>query len=85
MYVGALDSGQPFDLVIMDLTVPGKMGGLEAIQKLREIDPEVRAIVSSGYSNDPVLSDFNRYGFSGVVKKPFRVEDLGAAVKKILH
>ncbi|HPJ36941.1 MAG TPA: PAS domain S-box protein [Spirochaetota bacterium] len=85
MYVGALDSSQPFDLVIMDLTVPGKMGGLEAIQKLREIDPEVRAIVSSGYSNDPVLSDFNRYGFSGVVKKPFRVEDLGAAVKKILH
>ncbi|HQO02645.1 MAG TPA: response regulator, partial [Spirochaetota bacterium] len=81
----ARETGDPFDLVIMDLTVPGKMGGLEAVKKLREIDSGIRAIVSSGYSNDPILSDFGRYGFSGVIVKPFRVEDLGLALKKILH
>lgn len=85
MYAAAKESGRSFDLVIMDLTVPGKMGGLEAISRLREIDPAVRAIVSSGYSNDPILSDFGKYGFAGVIVKPFRVEELGAALKKVLH
>jgi len=65
----------------MDLTVPGGMGGKEAVEKLLEIDPEVRAIVSSGYSNDPVMSNFNDYGFSGVATKPYDVKKLS----KVLH
>ena len=68
MYRQAQKSGEPFDTVIMDLTVPGGMGGKEAIQKLKKLDPKVKALVSSGYSNDPIMSNFRDYGFQGVVK-----------------
>jgi PAS domain S-box-containing protein len=71
---------QPFDLLIMDLTVAGGMGGLEALQKLLEFDPEVRAIASSGYSSDPVMSDFQAYGFKGVMAKPYTLEELSRAL-----
>jgi PAS domain S-box-containing protein len=71
---------QPFDLVIMDLTVAGGMGGLEALQKLLEFDPGVRAIASSGYSSDPVMSDFQAYGFKGVMAKPYTLEELSRAL-----
>ncbi|MGB2698131.1 MAG: response regulator, partial [Candidatus Zixiibacteriota bacterium] len=67
-----------------DLTVPGGMGGKESIQKLIKIDPEVKAIVSSGYSNDPVMSDFRKYGFSGIVAKPFKIEDLSEVLHQVL-
>ena len=80
-YRKARESGQPFDAVILDLTIPGGMGGKEAINKLLEIDPNVKAIVSSGYSTDPIMSDFKDYGFSGVVAKPYKVEQL----EKTLH
>ena len=60
-----MDSGQPFSVVIMDLTVPGGMGGKVAIQKLMEIDAGVKAIVSSGYSTDPIMSNYQHYGFQG--------------------
>lgn len=81
LYERAMKSPHPFDVVIMDLTVPGGMGGKEAIQKLREIAPEVKAIVSSGYSNDPVMTKFEEYGFKAVVTKPFKSSDL----RRILH
>ncbi|MFC1712210.1 ATP-binding protein [Candidatus Poribacteria bacterium] len=77
LYRKAEDLEHPFDAVIMDLTVPGGMGGREAIQKLLRIDPEAKVIVSSGYSNDPIMMDFRKYGFSGVIAKPYRVRDLG--------
>lgn len=77
-------NGQPFDVVIMDLTIPGGMGGKEAVQKLREIAPEAKAIVSSGYSNDPVMADHKRYGFQGVVAKPYRIEELREVLHKII-
>lgn len=77
-------SGEPFDLVIMDLTVPGKMGGKEAIQRLLEIDPHVRAIVSSGYSNDPIMGDYARYGFKGVIAKPYQLEQLSKTVHDVI-
>ncbi|HEY7545498.1 MAG TPA: response regulator, partial [Blastocatellia bacterium] len=65
MYRQAMEAGVPFSAVILDLTIPGGMGGKEAIKKLLEIDPDVKAIVSSGYSNDPIMTRFREYGFSG--------------------
>jgi len=84
MYEKAKESGKPFDAVILDLTVPGGMGGEEAIQKLREIDPEVKAIVSSGYSNDPMMSEYKKYGFSGMVAKPYAIKELSEALYKVV-
>jgi CheY-like chemotaxis protein len=79
----ARDSSHPFDAVILDLTVPGGMGGAEAVERLRKIDPEVKAVVSSGYSNDPIMSDYTRYGFRGVVAKPYTANELGATLRAI--
>ncbi|UCB45173.1 MAG: PAS domain S-box protein [Spirochaetota bacterium] len=73
-----------YDLVIMDLTIPGGMGGKETIRELLNIDPHVRAIVSSGYSNDPVMANYESYGFRGVIVKPYRVEDLTATLQNVL-
>jgi two-component system cell cycle sensor histidine kinase/response regulator CckA len=84
-YRSAKEAGEQFDLVIMDLTVPGGMGGKEALEELRRIDPNVKAIVSSGYSNDPVMSDYRKYGFDGVVAKPYKIEELTKVVKKVME
>ena len=84
-YQERLLAGQPFDLVIMDLTVPGGMGGQEAMTRLIEIDPNIRAIVSSGYSNDPVMANYRRYHFREVLIKPFQLEELSRKIEKVLH
>ena len=84
LYCKAHDSGEPFDAVILDLTVPGGMGGKETLEKLRQFDPKVKAIVSSGYSNDPVLSDYARCGFQQAVAKPYRIQQLSSALHAIL-
>ena len=73
--------GKPFALVIMDLTVPGGMGGRDAIMLLKAIDPNVKAIVSSGYSSDPVLANYRAHGFCGVVAKPYRLDDFIQALR----
>jgi PAS domain S-box-containing protein len=84
MYKSAKEQGRPFDAVILDLTVPGGMGGKDTIAVLKEIDPDVKAIVSSGYSTDPVLVDYERYGFRGYLSKPYRAKDLGGVLHNIL-
>jgi PAS domain S-box-containing protein len=78
-------SGKPFDCVILDLTIPGGMGGKETIRKLKEIDPNLIAVVSSGYSNDPVLADFADAGFSGAVQKPYTADEMLEAVARVLE
>ncbi len=83
-YREALQSSTPFDTVILDLTVPGRMGGKETIAGLRKMDPKVKAIVSSGYSHDPIMADFRNYGFSGVIPKPYSFEKLGSTVRALL-
>jgi len=80
----AKEHGEKYDVVIMDLTIPGGMGAEDAIKKLIEIDPEIKAIVSSVYSNAPIISDFLKYGFRGAVTKPFRIEELTKTVKDVL-
>ena len=84
MYQKAKEAGEPFDAVILDLTIPGGMGGKEAIGKLLEIDPDVKAVVSSGYSEDPVLSNFGEYDFRGVVSKPYKVEELSEVLHRVM-
>ena len=84
-YAAALDSDDPFDAVIMDLTVPGGKGGREAVRELLAIDPRARVIVSSGYSDDPVMADYRRYGFVGVVAKPYDIRELSRALGEITH
>jgi PAS domain S-box-containing protein len=79
-YREAMGSEDPFDLVIMDLTIPGGMGGRITIEELLKIDPGAKAIVSSGYSDDPVMADYAQFGFCGCIKKPYRVAELGRIV-----
>jgi CheY-like chemotaxis protein len=83
-YASAMASGRPYDLVVMDLTIPNGMGGKEAIVELLRIDPNAKVIVSSGYSNDPVMSDYLHYGFRSVMPKPYRMRDLELAIKQAL-
>jgi CheY-like chemotaxis protein len=80
----AKETEKTYDAVILDLTIPGGMGGKEAINKLLEIDPDVKAIVSSGYSDDPVLSNFHEYGFKGMMPKPFESRSLGKVLHEVL-
>ncbi|MBI2485738.1 MAG: PAS domain S-box protein [Deltaproteobacteria bacterium] len=85
LYIKAKECDTPFDVIIMDLTIAGGMGGKEAIKKLLEIDPDVKAIVSSGYSNDPVMSDYMKYGFIGVVNKPYKIGELSKTVYQVIN
>jgi CheY-like chemotaxis protein len=84
LYRKARDLGRPFCAVLMDLTIPGGMGGKSAIERLMEMDPQAKVIVSSGYSDDPVLTKFRDYGFSGVLTKPYKAEELGMVLHKAM-
>ncbi len=83
LYKAAMKSGRPFAVAILDLTIAGGMGGEEAIKKLLKIDPGVRAIVSSGYADDPVMAAYRNYGFSGMVAKPYSLTELGKAMHDV--
>jgi len=76
LYKKAKKSKQPFDVVIIDLTIPGGMGGKETIENLLKIEPKIKAVVSSGYSNDQIMADFNKFGFCGYITKPYNIKEL---------
>ncbi len=83
-YLYALNNEQPFNLVIMDLTIPGGLGGKQTISELKKNDPEIKAIVISGYSNDPVTANYQDHGFKGMLKKPFTIGELSKLVYQII-
>jgi PAS domain S-box-containing protein len=84
LYRNAKLSQEPFDAVILDLTVPGGMGGKQAMQEIRRADPCVKAIATSGYSEDPVIADPTAFGFRGALRKPYSIEELSAVLEKVL-
>jgi PAS domain S-box-containing protein len=84
-YTAAREAGNPFDAVLMDLTIPGGMGGKETMTRLLEIDPGAKGIVSSGYSNDPILAKYAQYGFRGVVMKPYDMAELGRTLLQVIN
>jgi PAS domain S-box-containing protein len=83
-YKAAMELGKPFDIVILDLTIQGGMGGREAVKKLQAVDPQVKAIVSSGYSMDDSMSKFKESGFVGILTKPYRVETLSETINRVM-
>ena len=84
-YTSASKRGKPFDIIIMDLTIPGGMGGKEAITELLEIDHQVKVIVSSGYSTDPIMASYGDYGFSGRLAKPFKLADMVKEISRVME
>ncbi|MHB8809152.1 MAG: PAS domain-containing hybrid sensor histidine kinase/response regulator [Desulfobulbaceae bacterium] len=84
VYRAQMESGQPVGAVIMDLTIPGGMGGREAVRELLKIDPTARVIVSSGYSTDPVMAHYNEHGFCGAIVKPYQLQELSRAITQAI-
>ena len=84
LYKKSLDSGKPFEVVILDLTVKGGMGGQKAMEKILEIDPAAKGIVSTGYFDDPVVSNFREYGFSGFLKKPTTMGEVEKVINEVI-
>jgi CheY-like chemotaxis protein len=84
LYREAAESGRPFDAVILDLSVPKGMGGREAMRRLLEIDPDVVALISSGYVGDSIITEYHLYGFKGVVAKPYTSDELREALGAVL-
>jgi two-component system cell cycle sensor histidine kinase/response regulator CckA len=77
--------GQPFHAVILDITIPGGLGGLDTIARLRALDPQVKALISSGYATDPVMANYAQYGFDGVVPKPYTVQRVQQTLQRVLR
>jgi PAS domain S-box-containing protein len=85
MFRKAKEEGSSYDVVIMDLTVPGGMGGKDVIIELRKLDPDLKAIVSSGYSDDPIMSDYREYGFQGAIVKPYNIKELASKLRMVMN
>ena len=84
LYKNAYASGQAFDVVIFDLTIPGGVGGRDALRRIKLLDHDVKAIVCSGYCADGVMSRYKEHGFSAALAKPFSVHDLMAIVQNVM-
>jgi DNA-binding NtrC family response regulator len=80
----AIQDGTPYVATILDLTIPGGMGGKETLRRIKEHHPHTKVIVSSGYSNDPVLAHATQFGFSGFIAKPYNLTDLSRVLHRIL-
>ncbi|RLB70186.1 MAG: hybrid sensor histidine kinase/response regulator, partial [Deltaproteobacteria bacterium] len=74
----------PIDLIIMDLTIPGGMGGKDAVQEILKINPDAKVIVASGYANDPVMAHYLKYGFKASIIKPFQLAELNKVINEVL-
>jgi len=85
IYRAAKESGEPFDAVILDLTVSGGMGGKETIELLIALDPHIKAIISSGFSGDPIMSEYQEYGFKTAILKPYKMEELEEVLERLIH
>ncbi len=85
LYEKKSKSGESFAAVILDLTIRGGMGGKETIKKLKMLDPNVKAIASSGYSEDRIMSEYNKYGFEGFIAKTYTVKDLSKVLNKVIN
>jgi CheY-like chemotaxis protein len=83
-YQQARDLGAPFDALILDLTIPGGMGGKETVTRLLAINPQAKAIVASGYANDPIMSEFQQYGFQGCIAKPYQADALHQVLRQVM-
>jgi len=84
LYVEAMEADHPYAVVVLDLTVPEGVGGRETMTRLLDLDPSVKAIVSSGYSTDPVMANYREHGFSGVAVKPYRLADLARTLETVI-
>ncbi|MCK5268071.1 MAG: response regulator, partial [Spirochaetes bacterium] len=84
LYKNALKQKNPYILVIIDLSIPGGMGGEETIKWIRKMDSNAKAIVFSAYSNSPIISDYKKFGFNGIITKPFKIEDFSDVITKII-
>lgn len=85
LYIDSMNTQAKFDIVILDLTIPGEHGGKDAVRKLRSIDPDVRAICSSGYADDPVIARYADYGFQGALAKPYKTKELRQVINSVLE
>ncbi|MGY8825385.1 MAG: response regulator [Candidatus Latescibacterota bacterium] len=83
-YRESLQRGTPYDVVIVDLTIPGGMGGKETLAQLLNMDAQTQVIVSSGYANDPVLANFSEFGFAGEIAKPVDMQELAETLESLL-
>lgn len=85
LYREAIEQGEPYNAVIFDLTIPGGAGGRQAIAEIMKIDPQVKAIVSSGYHNDGIMTDYKKYGFKAVLPKPYNLEELSRIISNTVQ
>jgi CheY-like chemotaxis protein len=84
-YAAAMQRGEPFDAVILDIAAPRGMGGEEAVRRLLALDPKARVIVTSGDVDDPAVTNFAAHGFRGHLAKPFQIKDLSRVLEKVLN
>ena len=84
LYAGEKESGKPFDVVILDLTIRGGMGGMKVMELLMKADPDVKVIVSSGYANDPLMAQYKKHGFKGAIGKPYRMKELSDVIARVM-
>jgi len=85
LYRAALPTGTEADLIIMDLAIPGGMGGEVAVKEILALNPEAKVLVSSGYTDDPIMVDYTAYGFCGAIAKPYQIQEFYTTIQEVLY